>query len=140
MSTAERDKFLSRYELLLKIFSVIFEVICLVISIILLANSEENQANLIVGLVFLLAMPLLIWLMYSLSMVLISFFYDVKMIRNRLCTIEERSRNSHKEPTNGEKTTSSQPSMQGNVEEKTEVDDSEIDKIISILSQKRKNK
>lgn len=147
MSTTERDKFLSRYELLLKIFSIIFEVICLVVSIILLANSEENQTNLIVGLVLLLAMPLVIWLMYSLSMVLVSFFYDVKMIRNRLIVIEERTRLTQKTDFSEDVTLANDSKSQKNemkseeqkeenpIENTTNLDDQEVDEVIRILNQ-----
>ncbi len=147
MSTTERDKFLSRYELLLKIFNIIFEVICLVVSIILLANSEENQTNLIVGLVLLLAMPLVIWLMYSLSMVLVSFFYDVKMIRNRLIVIEERTRLTQKTDSSEDVTLANDSKSQKNemkseeqkeenpIENTTNLDDQEVDEVIRILNQ-----
>lgn len=137
MDTMSRDKYLTRYELVLKIISVVFGMISFGTAIYFLVNfDEEKSIYLIVGLLLLFAMPFLIWLMYSLSMVLISFFYDVKMIRNRLKVMEERSRTIQKEnSTDKRKSTSKQTPNQGNDEEQMKLDDSEIDDIIKILNQ-----
>lgn len=147
MSTTDRDKYLSRYEILLKVFCGITEVSSFIISIFLLSNAEENQTNLIVGLVLLLAMPLLVWLMYSVSMVLVSFFYDTKMIRNRLNVIEERTRSTQKTDSSGDATSANNPESQKSEmksekepsktqQEKTaEVSNQEVEDVIRILNQ-----
>lgn len=147
MSTTDRDKYLSRYEILLKVFCGITEVSSFIISIFLLSNAEENQTNLIVGLVLLLAMPLLVWLMYSVSMVLVSFFYDTKMIRNRLNVIEERTRSTQKTDSSEDATSANNPESQKSEmksekepsktqQEKTaEVSNQEVEDVIRILNQ-----
>lgn len=147
MSTTDRDKYLSRYEILLKVFCGITEVSSFIISIFLLSNAEENQTNLIVGLVLLLAMPLLVWLMYSVSMVLVSFFYDTKMIRNRLNVIEERTRSTQKTDSSEDTTSANNPESQKSEmksekepsktqQEKTaEVSNQEVEDVIRILNQ-----
>lgn len=147
MSTTDRDKYLSRYEILLKVFCGITEVSSFIISIFLLSNAEENQTNLIVGLVLLLAMPLLVWLMYSVSMVLVSFFYDTKMIRNRLNVIEERTRSTQKTDSSEDATSANNPESQKSEmksekepsktqqEKKAEVSNQEVEDVIRILNQ-----
>lgn len=147
MSTTDRDKYLSRYEILLKVFCGITEVSSFIISIFLLSNAEENQTNLIVGLVLLLAMPLLVWLMYSVSMVLVSFFYDTKMIRNRLNVIEERTRSTQKTDSSEDATSANNPESKKSEmksekepsktqQEKTaEVSNQEVEDVIRILNQ-----
>lgn len=92
MNTLARDVYLVRFEKIIKITSIILEVICFGVSFYFFLNSGDKPNFIFIGLAFLLGAPLIIWLMYETVMVVISFFYDVKMIRNRLKVIEERSR------------------------------------------------